>query len=496
MTATKPDGDRNIIPRWRDPLATAQQGELGPVSRPSVQDGYAPDFRVLEEAEQAWNTNGTLAFAMDLVGSASVIGSSPSAREAAQFVLERSNRVSPLAVAISQRLLGIEADRPRELLSGQVTGELRNEVAQIRSQLTADPRRTLLWTELSRHFTILGQAEKADRAMRVALALSPDHRYVLRAATRLAIHNGDYSKAHSIIGSAGSTPFDPWLIATEIAAAEVAGRRSRMARRGEQMLDSGNFLPLATTELASALGTLELRAGNRRRARRLFERALTTPNENSIAQSEWASHRISSIRLSEDQMEGSAEARARSSSEEGEWGEAVEAARDWLRDQPFSSGPAALGSYEASVGQDFATGAELARLGLRANPDEFLLRNNFVFCLVHLGQLDYAVAEWNRVREGDLNQEEKPTYYATSGLLAFRSGRPEDGSQLYGHAIQLLKDRRKRAIATILFARELILSRLPGAAETARLAQEISGKVDHPDIALWLDHLPKQSQTI
>jgi Tetratricopeptide repeat len=491
VTASRPDGNRDVIPRWRDPASTSKQGELGPTLVHPDGSHYLRDYQSLQALETAWQEHGTLSFATDLVGSALVVGSSPLAREAAQFVLEQPrDRISPIAVAIAGRVLDLEPETSDIEVEELVTGELRNEVHELKAQLLQDPRLTLTWSELARHYTIFGQAEKAERAMRIALALSPEHRYILRSAARLAIHNGDFPRAHSIVSRAERTRSDPWLLATEIATAEVAGRRSRLVRRGEQMLESGKFLPLATTELASAIATLELRAGNSRVARRLFERALKTPNENSIAQTEWASHKLTSINIPEEALGESAEARALSHSDDGEWKEALAAAWQWHFDQPFSSGPAELGSYEASLGQRYAEGAELARRGLRANSNEFLLLNNLAFCLINLGELPEARSLIRRVKVDELDADSRATFLATQGLLAFRSGDPETGQSNYAQAIQLLRDRRQRAIATIMLARELLLSHLPEGESLRAEAEALGGKVPHPDVQQWLEHLP------
>jgi tetratricopeptide (TPR) repeat protein len=464
---------------------------LGPVRRPQEGDNYLRDFDGLRELERAWNENKSLAFALDLVGSALVVGGSPSSSEAAQYVLDNAKQVSPLAIGISRQLLGSPTSSSQQILAEPATAELRNEIHDLRHRLGTDPRRTLIWTELARHYTIAGLPDKASSSMRVALALSPEHRYVLRAAARLAIHNGEFDSAHSIIARAARTRSDPWLVATELATAEVADRRPQLLRHAKRMLESDQFLPFATTELSSALATLDLRSGKDRAARRLFSQSLAAANENAIAQGEWASHHLRGIEIPDNQRAESPEASARASSEAGEWEQAVFACRRWLDDQPFSSGPAELGSYEASLGQDYATGVELARRGLRANPDEFLLRNNLVFCLINAGDLGRASDEFIRIDEATLDRQERATYLATAGLLAFRQGFPDIGHTNYIEAIRLLEGRRQKTVATILLARELLLSKQPEAPIAVQEAEEIGEQEadGHPDIALWLKHL-------
>ena len=55
------------------------------------------------------------------------------------------------------------------------------------------------------------------------------------------------------------------------------------------MVKDGGFSPLQVSELASAVGTAELKAnGPLRQIRTMFAASLEDPTANSIAQAEWA----------------------------------------------------------------------------------------------------------------------------------------------------------------------------------------------------------------
>lgn len=485
MSARRPDSDRNVIPRWRDPRATARQGELGSV-RPATE---RPSPDVFAEQEAAWSEFGTVSFAADLVGSALVVGSTPAAEEAARFLLTHENEVSSLAAGLARRLLDIGGDEALEP-PPESNEETRAQIHDLRRRLHNDPRNTLVWTELARYYTIRNHRDQADRAMRIALSLSPEHRYVLRSAARLAVHQGEFEQAHDVIAKSAATPFDPWLVATELATAGPAGRRPKQMRTAERMLASSNFSSGSTSELASAMATLELRAGADKAARRLFNRSLVTPNENSVAQGEWASGLVRGVTVPQEQLELSAEARANRFGRAGEWQSALRAAWQWHFDQPFASGPAEFGSYQASLGQDFKQGAEFARAGLRANPGEFLLTNNLVFCLINLGEVDEAVRMFASIDAAALNADNRTTYLATAGLLAFRTGDPDQGRALYLRSIEGMRDPHARAIATIMLAREELLSRVPTADHTLEMVRGVEKEQSEADIALWLRYLP------
>src|SRR5262249_14991627 len=154
--------------------------------------------------------------------------------------------------------------------------------------LRTAPRTPLFWTELARWYASLGQRDPADHAMRVALELSPSHRFVPRSAARLSLHLDDPERAHSLLRRAERTQTDPWLLAAEIAIAPLAGERSRWMKHGRRVVESQRFHPTAVSELASALATEAFMAGSGRDARRLFECSLELPTENAVAQAAWA----------------------------------------------------------------------------------------------------------------------------------------------------------------------------------------------------------------
>jgi predicted permease len=123
-------------------------------------------------------------------------------------------------------------------------------------------------------------------------SLSPNSRFVLRSAARLYLHANEPDRAHNLLLKAESTPFDPWLIAAELAIAPIAKVGPEFAYEAGWVLNSENYAPIHVTELASSLATLELADGNRRKARKLFQRALQSPTENSIAQVDWAAKQV------------------------------------------------------------------------------------------------------------------------------------------------------------------------------------------------------------
>jgi tetratricopeptide (TPR) repeat protein len=245
--------------------------------------------------------------------------------------------------------------------------------------------------------------------------------------------------------------------------------------------------------LASALGTLELKAGNDKRARRLFRQALREPTENSLAQAEWASNRISGLTIEpQDLGEPNAfEARARSGMETGVWEDVIDESWRWHDDQPFDSNATMMGSYAAAVGlEDYEECVRLARAGLVANPGDAMLRNNLAFGLLQLGEVEQAHRALTERPIQGADEEERATHLATLGLLDYRLGNIERGRELYRRAIAMARgDPDLQALAAIMMAREELRLGTSGAYAAISDAFRLSSESDARAVNLWRDRL-------
>ncbi|RJP31596.1 MAG: hypothetical protein C4547_15415 [Phycisphaerales bacterium] len=322
-----------------------------------------------------------------------------------------------------------------------------------------------MWVELARAYATLGLPKPAERAISIALRLARENRYVLRCAARFFIHQNDLVRAHDLLRRSDSVRADPWLLSAEIAVANAASRVSNHIRSARAMLEGRRIGPFDLSELGSALATTELEAGKTKHARRLFRRSLERPSENSIAQAAWAQRRFGVSIVDPGVLEGgsSSEATAWAKYQDGEWQLGLEHAKRWLDDQPFSSRPATFGSYIASVClASYDECAGIARRGLMANPNNFLLLNNLTFGLAQMGQVHDAEREIGRINPEHLPEQDRVVWTATRGLVQYRLGHFETGKALYREAVQLASDRRDRrrlALASIFFAMEELRAR-------------------------------------
>ena len=481
------DRPRRVIPRWRSPWTGVDRAETHPIDPAATITHASTATAEVDAATHAWKTLKNTRTAGDLLAAASTGGEvNPEATAAAEFLL-----AAPDASRVSRRVSLRFLDGAPILAGDMAEQTIDDRIAELKAAVRRNPRNALAWAERARQYALKGQLEPAQQSMRCAVAVAPDHRLVLRSAARLLIHRKETDAAQRLLFSSARTVHDPWLLASEIAAATYGGRSSKLIATGRRMLESGRFPAEHLTELASAIATVDLEAGADRRARRLFEDSITAPNDNSLAQAEWAAGRLTLRGIDEKltTTPESYEALALAASSNGRVEDALNHGWGWLMDQPFSPAPAYFGSHTGAKAMLYEKGAQFARQGLIANPGAPMLVNNLAFCLARLGQPDEAQRMLTQLDRSRLIAHERAVILATEGLVAFRSGDPERGRRLYADAIRTLSDRVDRAIARLMLAVEEMRILAPGREQSSTLARREAKAHLTGDAGGWIRHL-------
>ena len=282
MTATKGSDNRVVLPRWRIWKDNQATGESRPLKGDRAMDANA--IRASTETEFAQRLHEFYASrgvyeAADVVSAAIVLGleEAQGARDAA---LTLYNSHLPIGHDLAERVLlqssspiarpelqpNIELDSSRSFVEEQM------RVARLRRIVRRQPRDALHWLDLALAHTVLGNAAPARKAITIAISLSGDSRLVLRAAARFYVHERDLDAARAILSSDMERLLhDPWLLAADIAIADLADQAIRYGNRGKRMLES-DLAPRHLSELAAALATAELDHGRMKQARKYFAR--------------------------------------------------------------------------------------------------------------------------------------------------------------------------------------------------------------------------------
>lgn len=472
MTAGKGPDDRVMLPRWRAWRGSQSSGELQSLRQGAVVEdrstvGKTAEDELVQRLDEFARWRGIYE-AADVVSTAIVLGLEdfPGVHDAAELVYSSSlSAGKELAERILFRSRASSSDIPQalelrlDLGPSESLDKDRIRVARLRRLLQRQPRNALRWADLALAQTMLNNHASAAKAMRVALSLANGNRFILRAAARFHVHEGDLDAARSVLAADVARLFsDPWLMAAEIAITDLSGRPIHHVSRARRLLD-GDFKARHVSELASALATVELKAGRGKLARRLFERALEDPTENTVAQTEWSVDRgVSTLPPVQAKPPLNFEAEARHMLRQGEFEDATVQLRLWQEDQPFAADPALYVSYVAATfAEDYDAAIRACEKGLRANPDNVTLLNNLAFSQASLGRVIEASKTMERLPSTDAPRE-LLVLTATRGLIAFRQGNLEEGRRLYQESIlgwqKDQKDSTSAARAAIHWTRE------------------------------------------
>jgi len=484
--------DRQVVPRWRDFNTTLSLGELQnsrnpPPISPDDKDAIARRVEEFEMDRNVWH-------AADLLSSAFVIGDLEHADLAREFILANRTGAPNALISFASGTLtgGYHADF-------SVEGDSQEKlIHSIRTRLRSEPRNPILWVELARLYTLNGDRRRALRCMTTATGLAPDNRFVVRSAARLFLHEHDAGTALKVIRRAAGAKRDPWLLAAEIAVASASRSPALFAKIGTNRNQDDNITPFARTELSSALATLEMENGRTRKARQLFRQSLLGPNENSIAQVEWANRKIGGLEFDRELLTvpKSFEASANLNLNDGEWKYAIAQGMEWLRDQPFSTRPAAFTSYISSLIEDYGKSITILKQSLTSNPDDPLLINNLAFALGSANRLEEAKNVLRKIDVTHINSGELSAVAlaATAGLLLFRQGFLDRGREYYELAIERAGSQRNskyKAMARLYLAREELIASTPVAETTVNRALAEASKLDDKEVGIIADQVRK-----
>jgi tetratricopeptide (TPR) repeat protein len=490
MAAFHIDKPRKVIPLWKTFKESLKSGELMGIGGPMP----TLNREHFDSALEAWQSSKTLALAVEVVNAAYAMGLEEEAKGAAKQVLKTLPKKDALLLGIAEKVLSKHRDLVTTSHRALKVPTIRERLRRLKQQISLFPESPFPWVDLARGYITLGQSAKARHAILVALALANGNRFVVRAAVRFFVHQDEFDTAHDIIRRVSNVT-DPWIVAAEIAASAAAGRTSRHIKAAKRWIENEVFSPFDGSELASALGTLELESGNAKRSRKLILRSLEAPTENSLAQAVWAAPSLASIDFEaiQDGLEWpeSGEAAALANRHNEKWDKAVSAAQDWQEEQPFSSRPALFGSYLAGIAMNqHELAEEFARVGLRANPGNFMLRNNLVFSLAKQNKGEDALIEFNKIHRPTADETDTlGVWHATRGLVYFRLGNVDEGRASYMRALDVLRDDERKILGSLYWAMEEVELKSNARKDVVERAIESGKRGKKPEIKIQVDRL-------
>jgi len=331
-----------------------------------------------------------------------------------------------------------------------------NKIAHNRKKLILEPKDAITWTDQAINYIDLGNREKALKCIQSALSINNNQAFILRNASRIYNLCGDNGEAIKILKRSEYYKYDPQILASEIAFSQLENRRSKGPDFGYKILKEGNFNPHEITELSSALGTSEYFQGNLIKSEKLFNQALISPNNNSLAQSLWykqdeISDEIFNLNNNSNEIQTHKRANA------SDFNNSLKFALKWIKDEPYSKRPyntaahlsgVLLGQYEKAIELEKENLNKQQQIkGKLSTEEDFSFRNDLAYYLLKNEQINEAtkllLPMMNLIlTKTNLNHKE---YFniATFGLLFYRMGKIDMGKKLYRKAIKYFIDHDK-----------------------------------------------------
>lgn len=451
--------NRRLLPRWRPFREAVASGELGAVRKLAPSSKPHPGETFLTEKREEWQREPSIGLAVDILGSAVVMGRASEFEAVGWWLLTKTEEFAPSVVELANACVASSTGSdPGQRMRHPEPARLLHS---LRLKAQDDPRDAVLHTDLALLHATLGNLAHAKRSMLVAQSLAPTNRFVLRSASRFWVHAGEPDRAHTILRRSDRTRHDPWLLAAELATSSIANKSPRFVGDARVFLHNRSTDPHHLSELAGALGTLEAINGKRSSSRNHFAQSLIAPTENAVAQAVWAQETVRVLRdieLDRFSYLHPHEAAAWQARIALDWTAVINHCRSWLDDEPYSVVPATFGSFIASLAGNYAETREFAQRGLKANPSDFMLKNNFLVARAFLNE---------KIEDADLHQlvllsrsaatnSERATFLATSGLILIMANERENGRELYERAIEIALaagDRRTAAMAAAFWIR-------------------------------------------
>ena len=424
---------RRLIPKWRKAQFSLHQPDMLGLVKPSKVGASVPTSdEAVDLALWTWEQTRSIGDLADLLAFGMDARQHIRLAPAAEAALKSTN-ATPAMMLVAQEIL--KSGTSEAFLWRD--SKAAKSISGLRALLRNAPNDVIALVDLAQHHLAVGKTRAAYRALMAAHQLSPNSVHVLRVVTRFWIHIGKPDKAHAFIKKAPRTATDPWLMASEIATAQVAGAPSSQLRKAQRALSTKSFRSRDITELAGAVGGAELYQGNFKEARKLFRLALEYPTDNVLSQ---AITNQDHLQIEIDELllqkapNGVFEGRALQALLRTDFDEVGRLTESWAEEEAFSSRPRLLQSFVHGALGNFEQALEAADTGLLADAKDMSLRGNRAYALALMKRFNEAEVELTLIdAHGD--EVHRPLTLATKGAVMLLKGEHELGGSLYEEAL-------------------------------------------------------------
>lgn len=470
MASIHSNQGRFVLPNWTDFRSTVLSGECDPFSA-NIQVPFKTSFIFINDYIGKWERSHSVSDAADLISACIANGQvCPQAVTAATEILGGDWDLPYSLACAAHKILGHKTKQDkiaevktgtREIISQQIN-VAREQIRFLKSVVSQYNYNYIAYCELARNYANVGQIEQAHKMMNVATYLAPHSRYVVRCAVRLYSMTKDFDIAHDVLIKSSIFKQDPWLLASDVALRTYVKKPLPSLRHINNILKSTQYTPFSVSELASAIGTIELNDGNYKKCRELFRQAVRKPCSNTITQVGWIESERPDCQLHLDGISYiGAETLYWVELGKNNYTEARKAALNWFMESPYDK-EALINAASVSYNylKDYSTAISILDRGIQAHPQDLVMLNNLAYTYALNGNVRKAEEILNRVSVLKISeQNDIVCNFATQGLVAFRNNEMSKGAALYEKAMDYaIGDKNLKAKAKLNYLREQVRS--------------------------------------
>jgi len=475
--------NRQLIPRW---LTYNKACLLNFRSNFNAQPINEVEKTNYDIAIEEWKQNKSISYAQNIIASAHTLELEQDVyyREAIDYLIAKDFDKNTLF----ENMLGKRDNNPICCHEKENDSASSMEIHKTRKLVRDYPNDSLRWMDLAYCYLVAGNQRNAEKYIRVALSLNSSNAHIIRSAARYFVYKEDPEKALHIIRTASSFNSNPLLLSSEISICEAFDMKSRAIKNAREKLFDRNFSLGQLSELNATFATLEFNNGSSKKGKKFLENALSTPNENTLAQAQFLIRKFDgSFDPTRFEIPCRYEADAWNYYQKMDFKDSLLQARQWFYYQPFSSRPAVLYSYLQSL--IFENNAEAIRLlndALRLSKCDFSLINNKTVALAQNGNIKEAILELEKLKSfTDIDEGERGVMLATMGLIEYRKSNSMLGRKYYKEAIDILKKLKhqsRECIAYYYWYREEEKFDKVESDKLYQITKEIAEKYNYTDI--------------
>ena len=463
--------NRLVIPKWRDFESTKMLGELQGTGKNNIKS-FEKEFKAKREE---WRSKKDFISAMELLIYDEI--EDKDVLDAIEYI--KSHNYDNYAS-------GLIIDNIHAITLKDIKTSIN--IYELKKILEKYPRNAIRWVDLSLCYTNIGKKEKAMNAMKVAVQIDKNNRFVIRSAVRLFLHYNEFDYAYYILKKSNLLNHDPWINATYIAVSQLLKKNISNINESKYFIESNNFSKFDISELACSIGTLQLENGRDKEAKKMFKESIIDPNDNVAAQLQWISKNRVKIQdieeINTEKIKNNYEFETIQKCYLEDFEDAKENVEKWINDDTISTIPNLVASsLYASVFRDYETSEEKVKEGLKKEKNNIKLNAQLAFCKINKGEIERAEEILNWIEKGNDDKENKIYVLADKGMLNFRKGKEKEGENYYREAAKLANKNgimSLKASAIFHLAKEKYEIKSPTFDETMKEAKELYKYIKDP----------------